>query len=81
MNLTEINSLINIRQYALNSLNNSAIDRPTVNYLNGILHLLDKKIIGILSTDEFKEYINYSNVKETIQEIAKLNNFKSSLKQ
>jgi hypothetical protein len=79
MDLTEINQLITIRQYIVNSISNSNIDRSTVNVLSGMLLLIDNKILKALQTDEFKEYIEYKDVKKAIFEVAKLNNIKSGL--
>jgi len=79
MNLKEINDLINIRQYVYSSIHNSSIHRDNVNYLNGILILLDNKIINLLSQDDFKEYIDYKNVKKAIEDVVQVTNIKSSL--
>lgn len=79
MDLTELVSLINIRQYVVNSTANPAIDRATVNYMNGTLLMLDKKIIGLLQGDDFKDYINYKDVRKAIEEVANVNNIKSGL--
>lgn len=79
MDLKEITDLIAIRQYVVNSTNNPAIDRTTVNFMNGVLILLDNKIIGLLQSDDFKEYVDYKDVKKAIQEVAKITNIKSGL--
>lgn len=62
MDLAELTALIKVKEYVANSVGIMAIDRKTVNELNGILLLIDKKIINILLGDEFKEYIDYENV-------------------
>lgn len=79
-NFEEITHLISLRQYVVNSTGNPTIDRATVNYLNGVLILLDKKIIGILQSDNFKDYINYADVKQAIVEVARITNIKSGLR-
>lgn len=79
MDLTELNSLIGIRSYVVNVINNSAFDRSIVNDLNGMLILLDKKIVSLLRSPEFKGYIGFEDVKKAIQEVADLNNIKSGL--
>ncbi len=79
MDLTEINSLISIRQYVINSLSNPAIDRSTVNTMNGMLILIDNKIIKMLQDESFKEYIGYKDVKKAIEEVARITNIKSSI--
>lgn len=79
MDLTEINQLINIRQYIANSISNSNIDRATVNVLSGMLILIDNKLVKLLQTENFKEYIEYKDVKKAIFDVVKLNNIKSGL--
>jgi hypothetical protein len=81
IDLKEIVDLIAIRQYVSNIINgNGYIDRDTVNYTNGILLLLDKKILGLLQTNEFKDYINYKDVVSAKIEAATINNIRSGLK-
>jgi hypothetical protein len=80
MDLKEITDLIAIRQYVVNSTGNPTINRETVSYINGVLILLDNKIIALLKSQEFKEYIDYQNVKQAIEEVAKLTNIKSGLR-
>jgi hypothetical protein len=80
MDLLEITNLINIRQYVVNSMSNPAIDRATVNTLNGMLILLDNKIISLLQSDDFKEYICYKDVRKAIEEVARLTNIRSGIK-
>jgi hypothetical protein len=80
MDLTELTDLISIRQYVVNSTANPAIDRETVNYMNGLLIMLDKKIVTLLKSDDFKEYINYKDVRKAIEEVARITNIKSGLR-
>lgn len=68
MNLDEIVSLIKVRDYIANSLNNNTVDRPTLSELGGMLLLIDRKIIGILKEPEFKQYINYGSVRKVLVE-------------
>jgi len=79
MDLQEITDLIQIRQYAANTVNNSLVDRSVVNLMNDITMLLDKKIIDLLGSPGFKEYINYDNVKDVKANAIKLSNIKSSI--
>ena len=74
MDLSELTSLIKIKEYVANSVGISAIDRKTVNELNGILLLLDKKIIEIITGDEFKEYVDYAHVQEAKVAAVKITN-------
>lgn len=80
MDLQELVDLINIRQYVVNSTANPAIDRGTVTYMNSVLLLLDRKIVGLLQTSEFKEYINYGDVDKAVREVAELTNIRSGLR-
>jgi hypothetical protein len=80
MDLRELVDLITIRQYVINSTANPAIDRATVNFMNGALLLIDKKIIGLMQSSDFKEYINYGDVQLAKQEAANITNIKSGLK-
>jgi hypothetical protein len=80
MDLKEITDLIAIRQYVVNSTGNPAINRETVSYMNGVLILIDKKIVDLLKGQEFKEYIDYQNVRQAIEDVVKITNIKSGLK-
>ena len=80
MDLKEITDLIAIRQYVVNSTGNPAINRETVSYMNGVLILDDKKIVDLLKGQEFKEYIDYQNVRQAIEDVVKITNIKSGLK-
>jgi hypothetical protein len=80
MELNEILNLISIRQYINQSINNCALDRPTINELNGMQILIDNKIISLLKSPEFKDYIGYANVREAIMDVAKITNIRSGLK-
>ena len=55
MELNNISNLIKIREYIVVCINNMSIDRQLLNNLNKLLPLVDKKIISILLSDEFKE--------------------------
>lgn len=78
MDLKELVDLIAIRQYVVNATANPTMDRAAVNYLNGSLIMIDKKIMSLLQGDDFKLYINYADVKKAIQEVANITNIKSS---
>ena len=79
MDLKELVDLIAIRQYVVNSTANPAIDRATVTYMNDTLLLLDKKIIGLMQSDDFKEYLDYQNIRQAREEVANITNIKSGL--
>lgn len=80
MDLKELTELIGIRAYVVNSIALPAIDRKTVNELNGILLLLDEKIIAIITGDPFKEYIGYKDVQQAKERAAKITNIYSGIK-
>ena len=75
----ELTNLISLRQYVSNSIDNAMIDRKTVKYLSGVLILIDKKLLGLLQSDSFKDYINYTDVNNAILDAVRVSNIKSSL--
>lgn len=79
MEFEELIGLIKIREYVVNSIALPTIDRKTVNELNGILLLLDKKIIGLLTSTDFKDYIGYTNVQEAKEAAARITNIYSGI--
>jgi hypothetical protein len=79
MDFEELVGLIKIRDYVINSIALPTIDRKTVNELNGTLLLLDKKIISMITSDEFKEYIGYKNVQEAKEAAARITNIYSGI--
>ncbi len=79
MEFEELIGLIKIREYVINSIALPTIDRKTVNELNGILLLLDKKIIGLLTSEDFKDYIGYKNVQEAKEAAARITNIYSGI--
>jgi hypothetical protein len=80
MNLKELVDLIAIRQYVVNATANPTIDRATVNVVNGVLLMLDKKILGIIQSSGFKDYINYADVQQAKIDAANITNIRSGLK-
>lgn len=79
MDFEELVNLIKIREYVVNSTALPTIDRKTVNELTGMLLLLDKKIIEIITGPEFKDYIGYSRVQEAKKEAARITNIYSGI--
>lgn len=79
LDIQEIVNLITIRQYVVNSTANPALDRKSVNYMNGVLLMTDKKIMSLLEDDRFKDYINYQDVRKAVEEVVNNNNIKSGL--
>jgi hypothetical protein len=47
--------------------------------MNGALLMIDKKIVSLLQSDDFREYVNYGDVRKAVEEVASLNNIKSGL--
>lgn len=74
LNFQEISYLLKIREYIYSCIGNPRIEPKTVNYLNNCLLMIDKKIIGMLTAEDFKAYIDYDKCSE---EILKLNKLKS----
>lgn len=77
--LTEIIALTQIRKYLSETMGNPNWDRKVVNEMNNTLLLLDKKIVSLIQSGDFKEYINYNNVKDVIKEAVQTNNIRSGL--
>lgn len=75
----ELVDLIKIRDYVINSIGLPTIDKKTVNELNNMLLLLDKKIIGMITSDEFKDYIGYANVQQAKEAAARITNIYSGI--
>ena len=60
MEFEKIEKLFSVREYIVSYLSSSVKSNvKIVNYLNNCLSMIDKKIISYLSSDEFKEFINY----------------------
>lgn len=79
MDFKELTDLITIRQYVVNATALPAISKNTVNELNGILLLLDEKIIGIITGLHFKDYIGYKDVQSAKERAAKITNIYSGI--
>lgn len=79
MDLEELLMLIKIRDYVINNVALPTIPRKTVSELNGILLLLDEKIIGILTGPEFKDYIGYKDVQAAKERAANITNIYSGI--
>ena len=79
MDLTEITSLIRIRDYVINARSLPTVDKKFLRELDGILLLLDKKIIDILVGPDFKDYINYKSVQEAREEAVRITSIHSGI--
>jgi hypothetical protein len=80
MDFEELLCLIKIREYVRDNISLPAIDRQTVSDLNGILLLLDEKIIGILTSPDFKDYIGFKDVRGAKERAAKITSIYSGLR-
>lgn len=69
MDLQELLNLIAIRSYVVNSVASPLFDKKTIKDLDGILILLDKKIVAILMSEDFKDYVGFANVQKVIQDV------------
>ena len=82
MSLTsELNELINIRNYVCSAINNYSLSRTSVSELNVMNILLDKLIIEKLLSKEFKEYVRFEDKDKAVAEVRKITDIKSGLKQ
>lgn len=79
MDLSEINNLINIRNYVMQATQNYGIKRETVSELNDMLLVIDSLIIEKITSKEFKEKIKFSNLKEIKDDVIRRSNIKSGL--
>ena len=79
MDLKELTNLIQVRNYLSDTMGNSAFDRATVSEMNGSLILIDKKIVEIIKSNSFKNYINWNDVKSAVENVARINNIKYNI--
>lgn len=80
MDLSEINNLIQVRNYVANATNNYSLSKVVVAELSTMLLLLDRLIVEKLTGKDFKEYINFADKAKAIADVAKITNIKSGLK-
>lgn len=92
MNLKDISSLIEIRDYIERTINNYSLAKSSVAELKTMLILLDKKIVTLLIGEEsknpeeertspLKEFLNYAETKDAATREAAINSsIKSGLK-
>jgi hypothetical protein len=70
----EITNLIAIRQYVANATTFPHIDKETVSELTGMLLLLDQKIVGLLKSTHFKNYIEFEKSKQAKTQASLISN-------
>lgn len=73
MNIQSLADLIVIRNYVLLAIDNFAIDKETSRYMGDLKVMLDKKVVDLLKSDDFKDYVGFDNLAEVKQEMAKTN--------
>lgn len=59
MDLRELTDLIAIRQYIAETRGNYSIDRAAINELDSMLLSLDKKIVELIRSKEFKAHVQF----------------------
>lgn len=78
-NLTEVQSLITVRQYIQLMTENYNLKKSDVADLRAMIILIDNKITGLLLGDDFKKYINFDDARRATAAAAEINNIKSGL--
>lgn len=76
----EIQSLITIREYINVMINNYNREKKDLADLRSMLILLDNKIVSMLLSDQFKEYVDFKNARAAMVKAAEVNNIKSGMK-
>ena len=56
-NTKEISDLISIREYAHNSVENMSILKSDSNQLRNMISIIDKKLVSMILSPEFKDYL------------------------
>lgn len=80
MDVKEIQALIDVREYVNTMLNNYNRAKTDLADLRAMLILIDNKVVSMLLSDEFKEYVNFADAKAAVARAAEINNIKSGLK-
>lgn len=80
MDFEELVYLIKIRDYVITSRALPTVNRKTIAELDGILLLLDEKIIGLLTGPDFKDYIGFKDVQQAKERAANITNIYSGIK-
>lgn len=76
----EIQSLIVIREYINVMINNYNREKKDLADLRSMLILVDNKIVSMLLSDQFKEYVDFQNARAAMIKAAEVNNIKSGMK-
>lgn len=64
--LKELTDLIAVRQYVAETRGSFDVERSAINDLNSILVFLDKKIIDMIRSSDFKSYIRFQGKVEEV---------------
>lgn len=73
MDVKEIQSLIDIRDYVMLMINNYNREKSELADFRSMLILIDNKIVNMLLSDEFKEYVNFNDAKRAVAKAAEVN--------
>ncbi len=63
MKIDEITGLIKIKEYMQSAMASYTIDKKSLNDFSIMINLIDNKIISLLQSSEFKDYLGYDNFK------------------
>ncbi len=80
MDVKEIQALINVREYVNQMINNYNRSKSEVVDLRAMLILIDDKVVSMLMSSDFKDYVNFDNARAAIQKAASNNDIKSGMK-
>jgi hypothetical protein len=64
MDLRELTDLITIRQYLADTRGSYSIDRAAINELDSVLVSLDKKIVELIRSSDFKAHVKFQGKAE-----------------
>ena len=78
--LQEMDALINLRGFVTVMLNNYNRSKTEVNEIIAMATLIDNKIVSMLLSNEFKDYIHFNEAKTALAKARENNNIKSGLK-
>ena len=79
MELKELIDLIQIRQYVVSTMGNSTFSKSVVKQMSNTLLLLDKKIVELITREDFQSYIGVANVNQVISDVVRTTNIKFGL--
>jgi hypothetical protein len=78
--LLDLTHFIQIRNYVVNAINNFTLPKDSSNHLNKMLVMLDRRIVELLLSEDFKKLLGYEDLDKIMAEVIKNNNIKSGMK-